>query len=211
MYYFNPIHSSKELHSIKMAAKELFHASEKYLEKSTYNICLGEDLYAATFQERLILGPIEFDNQSGKAKFSKKAITIPSTQYPELVKVLKRVITSFQAGETAPWETLLYKYSKLHLLMARYDIWDDEPVFKLVILWNFGNDKTWKQLVAKGDKKPIDTTDLEDKDWIHMKRGAYFKQRHVDVLYSRLITLLSVAFIKPPILRKWWRNLSTLS
>ena len=95
--------------------------------------------------------------------------------------------------------------------MARYDIWDEEPVFKLVILWNFGNDKTWKQLVAKGDKKAIDTTDLEDKDWIHMKRGAYFKQRHVDVLYPRLITLLSVAFIKPPILRKWWRNLSTLS
>ena len=53
-----------------MSAKDLFFVTEMYLDKANYNICLGDSLYAASYQDRIILGPIEFDEKSGKAKFS---------------------------------------------------------------------------------------------------------------------------------------------
>ena len=60
--------------------KDIFFVSEMYLEKANYSLCLGEDIYVGCFQERILCGPIQYDEKSGKAKFSPKAtIAIPSS------------------------------------------------------------------------------------------------------------------------------------
>ena len=69
-------------------ASDILYINEKFLEKANYNLCLGDNLYVASFHERLILGPIEFDEVSGKAKFSKRAITLPSSQFVDFVRVV---------------------------------------------------------------------------------------------------------------------------
>ena len=156
-----------------MSGKEIFFINEMYLEKSNYNLCLGDDIYAASYQERIVLGPIQFDDQNGKAKFSKKSISIPSSEYVNLINAVDKAYKCFENEKSEAWEILVYMYTKVHHLMARYEIWEDEAVFKLVIKWNFVNDNGWNRLVTDGIKQPIDTSQLLDKQWLHLKRGAY--------------------------------------
>ena len=149
-----------------MSAKDLFFVTEMYLDKANYNICLGDSMYAASYQDRIILGSIEFDEKSGKAKFSQKSITIPSSEYVNLINVIDKAYKWFEGDDSVPlppYETLIYRYSKVHHLYAKYEMWQDEPTFKLVIKWNFANDDGWNRMVANGSKKPIDTSQLLDK------------------------------------------------
>ena len=190
-----------------MSGKEIFFVNEMYLEKSNYNLCLGDDLYAGSYQDRITIGPIQFDEQTGKAKFSKKSITIPSSEYVKLINAVDKADKSFEDVKSEPWESLVYMYTKVHHLMARYEIWEDEPTFKFIIKWNFVNDNGWNHLVIDGVKQLIDTSQLLDKQWLQMKRGAYLKKRHVDVLNSQMPILLEHSFNQSPKEKRMVRNL----
>ena len=132
-------------------AADILYINDKYLEKANYNFCLGDNLHVASYQIRILLGPIQFDEVNGKARFSKKSATIPSSQYVDFVRVVERANASFDAKDSIPWETVLYKFSKTHHLIAKFDIYEEEPVFKLLIKWNFDNDRSWKKLVDQGN------------------------------------------------------------
>ena len=59
---------------------------------------------------------IQFDEKSGKAKFSPKAtITIPSSEYLTLINVIDRAHKCFESEEATvkegSWETFIFKYS----------------------------------------------------------------------------------------------------
>ena len=180
------------------ASKDLLYVNEKYLEKSNYNLCLGDNIYAASFTEVLCIGNIEFDQNSMKAKFSKKSIIIPSSSYSDLVMAVERAHRCFETKQVEEFQSLIYKYSKVHHLVAKLDTWEDELLFKLNIIWNFVNDKSFNRLIDDGLKQAVDTSQLVDKQWLHLKRGVYLKQRHVQVLQTQLPTLLEFSFYDNP-------------
>ena len=180
---------------------EYFFNKETYLEQTYYHICLGDDLYAASIQEAIILGPIQFDELSGKAKFSARAVVIPACEYVTLVNVIDRAHRSFEEGELGDWEELVYKYSHTHHLKARFEMLENELTLKFLVKWHFAEDTKWNKLVAEGSKKPIDTSKLANKQWLQLKRGAYLQQRHVDVLQSQMVTILGLSFQQSPGLR----------
>ena len=66
-------------------AADILYINDKYLEKANYNLCVGDNLYVASYQEKILLGPIQYDDVTGKAKFTKKSVTIPSLQYVDFV------------------------------------------------------------------------------------------------------------------------------
>ena len=94
---------------------------------------------------------------------------------------------------------MLYAYSRYHHLYARFEMWEGEAALKLFIKWNFAADTQWNELVSQGLKKPIDTSKLEDNEWLHLKkRGVLLRQRHMEVLNSQMPTILGLTFQQSP-------------
>ena len=123
-----------------MPGKDTFYVNKKYLKNANYTLALGSDTYAAAYQERIILGPVELD-PSGEALFTKKAVIIPSNVYFEFINAVRRGFKAFQDGDETPFEMVLYKYSKVHHVVAKYEKWENggddcESKFKVQIKWN---------------------------------------------------------------------------
>ena len=185
-----------------MSIKDIFFVTEMYLEKSNYHLCLGENIYVGCFHERIILGPIQFDQTSGKAKFSPKSITIPSSEYLTFISVVDKAYKYFESEDEAvregSWERFCFKYSKVHHLLAKYEVYEEEPTLRFIINWNFVNDTNWNKLVSLRLKHEIDTSELLDKEWIHLKKGANLSQRHLEVLQSQMPIILEMSFFHNP-------------
>ena len=176
---------------------DFLYVKEKYLATSEYFLCLGDNIYAASIQEAIILGPIHFDVNNGKAKFSTKSVIIPACEFVTLVDVIHKAHKSFEDEKGAserPWDALIYPYTKFHHLIAKFEMFEGEATLRLSIKWNFAEDPNWNQLVAEGSKKPIDTSELVDKKWLHLKRGFNLKQRHVEALQSQMPSILGSSF-----------------
>ena len=92
----------------------------------------------------------------------------------------------------------MYNYSRHHQLIARFEMWEDELTLKLLIRWNFAEDVNWNKAVAAGSKKPIDTSKLENKHFLNLKRGVNLKKRHLEVLRSQIPTVLGLSFQQGP-------------
>ena len=179
---------------------DFYFPKEMYLDACNYHLCLGDDYYIASIQESIIIGSIQFEEKSGKAKFSSRSLIIPACEYVNFVNVIDKAYRSFQGtGEERPWEILLYSYSRYHHLYARFEMCDGEVTLKLFIKWNFAADVNWNSLVSQGAKKPIDTSKLKDKEWLHLnKRTVQLKKRHLEVINSQLPTILGLSFQQGP-------------
>ena len=78
-----------ENQSITMPGRDTFYVGDKkYLKNANYSLCLGEDIYCCAYHERIIMGPINFDD--GEAKFTKKAVIIPASAYLDLLTLLPK-------------------------------------------------------------------------------------------------------------------------
>ena len=182
-----------------MPAKDTFHIGKKYLKDSHYTLPLGNDIFASSYAERIIIGPIDLDD--GSPKYSKRAIVIPAMVYIDFVKCLQRAHESFQADSKDTWEQLLFKHSSIHQVVARYEIWqskdseepEPEPLFKVLIRWNYKSDKSFAKLVDSGLKTAIDPA-LQSQDWLFLKRGAYLAKNQVEMLYCSMTTLLEYSY-----------------
>ena len=76
---------------------------------------------------------------------------------------------------------------------------DGEVTLKLFIKWNFAADVDWNSIVSQGTKKPIDTSKLKDKEWLHLnKTTLQLKKRHLEVIHSQLPTILGLSFQQGP-------------
>ena len=172
-----------------------FFVKEKYLDDARYSLGIGDGYYIASLQEAIILGPMLYEENSGKAKFSPKSIIIPACEYVTFVNVIDKAYRSFEGGEvTTPWDMTVYLYSKVHHLKAKFESWDGEKTLKFGIKWEFANDHDYNMRVAKGSQKPIDTSQLGDQLYLYLKRGASLKQRHVEVLRAQIPNILGMSF-----------------
>ena len=179
---------------------DFFFVRGRYLDQTNYHICLGDDLYCGSIQEAIILGPIQFDN-SGKAQFSPRSIIIPACQYETLVNLIFMAYGSFKFEENVPeipWDRTLFIYSKVHHLVVKFEVLENELTLRFLILWDVKNDEKWQKLVASGEKKALNTSQLEDKQWVDIKsRGINLKERHLEILKFQLPNILGSSFQRP--------------
>ena len=169
--------------------------TNKYLKNANYALCLGGDLYACAFRERLILGPIDFDD--GEAKFSKKAVIVPASAYYELVNALHKGAESFGSGSQEKWEQTIYKHSKAHHVVCKYDYPDEEADYgihvAIAIKWFYKNDRSFKRLVEDGVREAIDTSKITG-DSHYLRRGCYMDVEQLSILLTNLPTLMESSY-----------------
>ena len=130
------------------------------------------------------------------AKFNKKAIVIPSNVYFEFVDCIRRAYLSFQENKEDSWEQVIYKHSKVHHIVGKYENCNDteEKMLKMVLKWNFKNDRNFNKLVEEGIKDPINTDELADKEWLFLRRGVFLSKSQVDMIMCSLDIILQYSF-----------------
>ena len=185
-----------ENQSITMPGRDTFYVGDKkYLKNANYSLCLGEDIYCCAYHERIIMGPINFDD--GEAKFTKKAVIIPASAYFEFVDTITKAHESFQNGSEEHWEKAIYKHSKAHSIIGKYEDFNGDaeygPRLSICIKWFFKLDKSFNRMVEEGTCEPIDTTKITG-DHHFLKRGCYMDNDQVSILHSNLPTLLEYSY-----------------
>ena len=82
-------------------------------------------------------------NYQDMAKFNKKAIVIPSNVYFEFVNCISKAYQHFQDGKEEPFEEVIYRHSKVHWIVGKYEMDEDseEMNLKIIIKWNFAKDR----------------------------------------------------------------------
>ena len=125
---------------------------QKYLQNANYYLALGENIYIGAFQDRLILGSAEVDELTGKTRFSKKSVFIPSQAFKDFGDCINRANRCFQTKNHEPWEIVLTLISKCHHVICQFGTFEDpqDPVFSIVVRWAFRNDRSYNQLVSRG-------------------------------------------------------------
>ena len=167
-----------------MPSKDCFQVGQKFLKNANYYMALNEDCYIAAFQERVLLGHVE-DFEQDMAKFNKKAIVIPNNVYFQFVDCLSKAYKCFQEGNEEPWEYVIYRHSKVHHIVGKYEYFEDteEMILKIIIKWNFKNDRTFNKMVEEGLKDPIQTDELLDKKWLFLRQGVFLSKSQVDMIF----------------------------
>ena len=186
-----------------MPARDLFYVNNKYLHNANYYVCLGGNDFVASYADKILIGPVdsEADEHSEKQKFSKRAIIIPSSQFHTFVTCVKRAHNSFQDPESKiePFQTIVYKHSKVHEISAELKEYENEFTFNLLIIWYFNKDKSWLKMCA--DNGLIDTQTMEGKDFTYLKWGSYLRKEAVEILEAHLSTVLECCFFENPAAR----------
>ena len=182
-----------------MVGRDTFYVNKKYLKNANYSLALGDDMYVASYNERILMGRVELD-ASGEALFTKKAVIIPSNVYFVLTNAIKRGTKAFKEGDETPFEILLYKYSKVHHVVAKFEKWendleDGEFKFKIQIKWNFKANRSFNSLVEMGLKDAIDTSNIPG-DWVWLRRIASFSQEQLEMVHTNLATILEYSFFE---------------
>ena len=135
-----------------MPARDLFYVNNKYLHNANYYVCLGGNVLVASYADKILIGPVdsEADEHSEKQKFSKRAIIIPSSQFRTFLTNVKRAHNSFQDPESKiePFQTIVYKHSKVHEISAELKEYENEFNFNLLIIWYFNKDKSWLKMCS---------------------------------------------------------------
>ena len=180
-----------------MPGRESFHVgTNKYLKNANFSLCLGEDVYVAAFREKLIAGVTEADAE-GDLRFSKKAIVIPSNVYYQFVDCVFKAQESFEQNSDKHWEALIYKHSKAHHIIGKYDYYNEDSDygtrFSICIKWYFKNDRSFNRLVDEGHNLPIDTAKITG-DNHYLRRGCYMDGNQVSILYEHLSTLMEFSY-----------------
>ena len=83
-------------------------------------------------------------------------------------------------------------------MVGQFGTYEGTTHFKTLIKWNFAKDLSWNKVVVDGKREPINTTTLEDKEFLYLRRGVYLSQTQTDVLYYSLEKLLEYSFYEGP-------------
>ena len=118
-------HLTSSLQSFNiMPGKDTFHVNKKYMKNANHSLALGNDTYVASFQERILIRPMCLDD-TWEALFTKKAIVIPSQSYFELINAVRRAEKSYEENSEEPWEVILFRYSRVNHVVAKYEKFQD--------------------------------------------------------------------------------------
>ena len=181
-----------------MGGKDCFQVGIKHLRNANYYLPLDEDCYIASYQERVLVGHVE-DFDDDNAKFNKKAIVIPSNVYFQFVDTISKAHDSFERNDQESFEVCIYKHKPFHHIVGKYEKADDDSnsefLLKLIIKWNFKNDRSYQKLVEQGMKDPINITDpLADKEWLFLRRGVFLSKDQVEMIHMNLSTILQYSY-----------------
>ena len=131
-------------------------------------------------------------------KFHNRKIVIPSNVYFEFVDCIRKACQSFKDKTSEAWEVILYKHSRVHWVVGKYEFWEDmdEMGLKIIIKWNFKNDRTFNKSVEEGLAKPINTDDLPEnsKEWLFLRRGIFLSRSQVDIIDCHLDSILQYSY-----------------
>ena len=180
-----------------MPGKDNFYVNNKYLKNANYLLALGSNNYIAAFRKRIVAGQTELCPESGDARFTKKAIIIPSNVYFAFTNAVRKGLQAFHNDVETSFEDILYKHSKNHHVVTKYEKWEnsveDEFKFSLNIKWYFKTDRSWNRMVEMGLKDAIETSNSNG-DWIWLKRNATFDQDQLEMVHAHLATILEYSF-----------------
>ena len=175
-----------------MVGKANFKISDNaYLNHAKYHFALDSGIMVAAFMDKILIGPCTYDG-NGELLFTKKSIIIPSSNYVEFVKVLKKAYNSLKNNSEEPFEDLIYHHKPVHYLMGKYQLYDGEWGFIMFYKWKHAADQKFlNQLQTDPNCTPVDTSKLEDPEYQPMKRGIYSLQLpDLELLLSQLDSLL---------------------
>ena len=188
-----------------MPSKELFHVGQKYLNKANFYVTLESNLAAASYPEKLVLGPTESEDRGEdgeKLKFSKRALILPSSSFFTLTKAVNKAVNSFAANEETEWSMLIFRHSKIHEVFAEYQIYEGAPVFKFLIKWHFSRDTRFLKMCQDGANEVSDMSNLEGRETVFLRRGAYLNKESCEILVAHLATLLEFCYFENSALKK---------
>ena len=168
-------HLSKKI--IKMANRTNFTISDNvYLNHAKYYFALDSGIMVAAYLDKILIGLCSYDAH-GQLYFTKKTIIIPSSNFVEFVKVLKKAYNSVKNNSEEPFEDLIYHHKPVHYLMGKYQLYDGEWGFTMFYKWKHAADQKFlNQLQTDPNCTPVDTSKLEDPEYQPMKRGIYSLQ-----------------------------------
>ena len=100
---------------------------------------------------------------------------------------VKQAHNNFQDPDSKiePFQTIVYKHSKVHEISAELKEYENEFTFNLLIIWHFNKDKSWLKMCA--DNGLIDTQTMEGKDFTYLKRGSYLQKEAVKIHCFRVL------------------------
>ena len=115
----------------------------------------------------------------------------------EFVDTIHKAHQSFQDGSEEPWEKTIYKHSKTHHVIGKYEYHNEDADYgtrlSICIRWFFQKDQRFNCLVEEGLNQAIDTTKITG-DSHYLRRGCYMDANQLAILYSNLATLMDYSY-----------------
>lgn len=164
-----------------------FEVKDAFLKNANHYVELDKGLYCASFIGTIIIGPVEFDDQS-QLKFSAKSVIVPAFEFFQLVNVLHMGKNAYVEGCQESFQEILYDHPPSYQLMALFNQYDESWNFSLRYRWFFNKDRRYLQKVSVGLAEPIKTTDGQE--FIFLPRGVRLAPHQVDLLWNQLHVLL---------------------
>ena len=175
-----------------MGGKANFFISDNtYLHHANYNFALESGAMVSAFQGKILIGLTDYDDK-GQLRFNpKRTIIIPASNFVEFIKVIKKAYNALKNKSEEKFEDLIYQHSPTHLLVGKYQSWENQWGFSMFYKWRHAMDKNFQNLVKLNERTPVNISKLEDPEYQPLKRGLFnLKLSDLEMLVSQLDTIL---------------------
>ena len=142
------------------------------LNHANYVLPLPSGVFVAAFLQRILIGYTE-TNEKGQVVFGKKTVIIPSEAFYDFVGAIKRGHQALKNGSEEKFEDLIYSHKGIHFLVSKHQVWQDKWGLSLFYKWKWDADKYFLDQVSQGLRDPVNTSNLDDDNYLPTKRGVF--------------------------------------
>ena len=175
-----------------MGGKTNFYISDNtYLHHANYNLALESGAMVSAFLGKILIGLSDYDDK-GQLRFNpKRTIIIPASNFVEFIKVIKKAYNALKNKSEEKFKDLIYQHNPTHLLVGKFQSWENEWGFSMFYKWRHTMDKNWQNLVLLKERDPVNISQLKDPEYQPLKRGVYnLRLADLEMMVSQLDTIL---------------------
>ena len=167
-----------------------FSVDKTLLDHANYVTCLPSGIFVAAFLQRILIGYTE-TNEDGQTVFAKKTVIIPSESFFDFVQTIKKGYQALKNGSEEKFEDLIYSHKGIHFLVSKHQMWQEKWGLSLFYKWKWDADKYFLDQVSQGLREPVNTSNLDDDNYLPTKRGVFNLQlEDIQNLANQLETIL---------------------
>lgn len=171
----------------QLIMKSNFEIRDAFLKNAHYYIELDNGLVAAAYMGKILIGPLDHDDQQ-QLKFMTKSIIVPASEFVHFIDILLNAREAYKTKSEKSYQAVLYDHSTTYQLLANWNEYEGSWRFSLRYRWFFNKDRRYLNRVALGTADPIKTDNNED--FIFLQRGVTLDENQVDVLWNQINVLL---------------------